>query len=529
MIYVSLNNISKNLYGNKILDGINLEFSDTDKVGIVGDNGVGKSTLLNIISKELKPDIGVVSIKKDKKLKYLFQLPMYDNLKVRDILYNNYKNILDIEVKLRQIEMDGDLADNKVLNKYLKLQDEFIILGGYEITSKVEKVVQEFNISKLMDMEYSNLSGGEKRSVALASIFIDKPDIVLLDEPTNHLDIDTLELLEKYLINYKGCMIIVSHDRYFLDKIVNKIVLIENKKCIEFNGNYSDYIMLNEKRIEQNNNLYFNQQKQIKRMEKSAKKLREWGKIGDNEAFFKRAKAIENRIDKIDKIDKICDKKIIPLKFNSEDRTSNNVISINNFNLAIGNTCLLNNINLNIKYMDRVCLMGVNGCGKSTLVKEIINMNPDIKYGTNINIGYIPQEIVFKDNISILEYAKKNYVGEESHLRAKLDKFKFSGEDVFKNINSLSGGEKVRLKMFEIMCNNVNFLILDEPTNHIDINTREVLENAIKSYNGTLLFISHDRYFINNISNKILYIENKSITEYLGNYDYYRSKKNNMI
>ena len=529
MIYVSLNNISKSLYGNKLLENINLEFNDNDKIGIVGDNGVGKSTLLNIISKELKPDSGEVSIKKDKKVKYLFQMPIYSNIKVKDILYSNYKDILDIDNKLRQIEMDEDLADNKVLNKYISLQDKFINLGGYEITSKVEKIVHEFNIGNLMSKEFSNLSGGEKQIVSIVSILIDKPDIILLDEPTNHLDIEMLEILEKYLSEYKGCIIIVSHDRYFLDKIVNKIILIENKKCIEFNSNYSLYLKLNKERIEQNNSMYSNQQKQIKKMKKSAKKLREWGRIGDNEDLFKRAKAIERRIEKIDKISKINEPKLIPLKFNCEDRTSNNILEFNNYSLNINNMNLLNNINIKIQYKDRICLMGSNGSGKSTLIKQIMNNVSSIKFGNNINIGYIPQEINFSENISILEYAKKYYIGEESHLRAKLDKFKFSGENVFKKLNNLSGGEKVRLKLFEIMCMNPNFLILDEPTNHIDISTREVLEEALNTFDGTILFVSHDRYFINKLATSIFFINNKTITKYLGNYDYYNQKKHNVI
>ena len=326
-----------------------------------------------------------------------------------------------------------------------------------------------------------------------------------------------------------------SHDRYFLDKVATKIALIEGGKCEIFHGNYSYFLKENERRILSEFEQYKDQQKMIEAMKRKIKQLQEFGRLAGQsggEPFFKRATSIQKRLDKIELLEKPEVQKEIPLNFKMNNRSGNQVLLVKKFNLNIGNLNLLNDANFDIYFKDRICLMGKNGCGKSTLIKYIINLynsrtvDEQIKIGSNVLIGYIPQNIVFKDNNkTILEVCRQYYNGTETGLRASLAKFMFNGENVFKRVGTLSGGEKVRLKLFELIQQNINFLIMDEPTNHIDITTREVLENSLKEFQGTIFFISHDRYFINELAEKILYIENQKITEYLGNYNNYKEQK----
>ena len=379
-----------------------------------------------------------------------------------------------------------------------------------------------------MERNFSNLSGGEQKRVVLASIIIKKPNILILDEPTNHLDINTLEWLEEFLNKYNGTIIVVSHDRYFLDKVTNKTVLIENGKAIIFHGNYSKYLNENEARIEKEFKDYKDQQKVIAAMKRKIKQLEEFGRLAfpGGESFFKRAENIRKRLERMNKVDKPIVKKDLPLNLKFNKRSGNDVLSIKDYDLYIDNKLLISNININISYGEKVCLIGDNGSGKTTLIKQIIkNNNENIKLGSNIKIGYIPQQIEFDENINILEYTRKHFDGDESHLRSALNKFYFHGDNVFKKLAKLSGGEKMRLKLFELIQDKCNFIILDEPTNHIDIFTKEALEEALKEYEGTVLFISHDRYFINKLADKILHVNELKITEYSGNYDYFIEHK----
>ena len=535
MIEIGLNKVEKSFGNKKVLKNISFEVKTNEKVALIGQNGSGKTTLLKLISKEDNPTSGEITIRKDATIAVLEQKPKveWNNIIVKDILYSSFEKINELEKKLKVEEeklstaTDKDLE--KVIKRYTNLQEEFISLGGYEINSKVEKIIAGFKVERLIDKKYSTLSGGEKTIINLMVILLQEPDIMLLDEPTNHLDIDTLEWLENFLKNCKKTILIVSHDRYFLDKVVTKTILIDNGESEIFNGNYSYYLEENENRIMREFNEYKNQQKQIDAMKSSIKRLREYGKLAYpcGEKFFRRAASIEKRLEKIEVLDKPNEKKTIPLNFEFDKRSGNDVIELNRFNYSIGDKELFKNTNLFIKYQERVCLMGKNGSGKSTLIKEIINGNPKIKIGSNIEIGYIPQEIIFEDEtITVLEEAHKYFNGPEDNLRSALYKFLFYGEGVFVRLNKLSGGERIRLKMFCLMQNKNNLLILDEPTNHIDINTKEILEEALNNYNGTILLISHDRYFINKVATRIVYLENKNIKSYVGNYDDY---KNTMI
>ena len=528
MIDISLNKICKEYGFGYVLDNISFDVNSGDIVSIVGENGSGKSTLLKLIAKVENPSSGIISIRKGVSIGYLSQIADSSiNSKVKDILHKSVKDVFEIEERLKKYEdkMYGasDKELDNIIKKYSELQEKYINLGGYEISEKIGKIVNGFKINHLMDINYNNLSGGEKRIVSFASLMINNPDILLLDEPTNHLDIETLEWLEKYLKNYKGTIIIVSHDRYFLDKISKKIILLENGNIDIFHTNYSGFLEENEKRILNEFKEYKDQQKEIKAMKESIRKLREFGSLGNDERFFKRAKSIEKRLEKMDKLSRPKEKSVIPLSFSAGSRSGKEVLSITKLDISFGNKEIFNHASMRVLYKDRVCLIGKNGSGKSTLIKSIINGFNNIVLGTNIRIGYIPQEITFDNDETIYSLARRYFVGEESHLRSALYKFMFVGENIFKKISKLSGGEKVRLKLFCLMQEEVNFLILDEPTNHIDITTREILEDTLNEYEGTILFVSHDRYFINKVATKIVSIEDKKLYEYVGNYDDYKN------
>lgn len=537
---ISLKDIKITFGFKNILDGFNLELKSGERIGLVGPNGSGKTTIFKLILGIEKPTSGIISIRKGAKIGVLTQIPKeyQEGTKVKEVIYESLASFFTLEKKLRELEekLKEPREDlDQILSKYGKLQEEFINLGGYEIETKISKVLTGFKIKEeFLEKDYNKLSGGEKTLINLAALMLQEPEILLLDEPTNHLDIETLEWLEQYLKDYSGSMIISSHDRYFLDNVINKTIEIDRGKAEEFHGNYTYYIKEKERRIMAEFEGYKNQQKQIAAMKSAIKRLQEWGKLAypAGVGFFKRAASIQKRLEKLELIDKPQTKKDIPLSFNIENRSGKDVLFIEDLDLNIENLLLLIGANLSLVYGDKACLIGKNGSGKSTLIKAILGKitpeNGVIKIGTNISLGYIPQEIIYENKEeSVLEYIRKSFYGTETHLRSTLAKFMFYGDDVFKRVNNLSGGEKVRLKMLELMLQNPNFIILDEPTNHIDIDTREVLETALKDYKGTILFISHDRYFINKLSNIIFEIKNYKLNKYLGNYnDYKRGNKN---
>ena len=546
MIEIALSNVDKNFGFKKIFDSFDLEIISGEKVGLIGPNGCGKSTLFKLITKEEVPSSGIVTTRKGAKVGFLPQMPMLpnENISVSEFLSSSFEEIYRISKEMRLLEYEMTNSQNedmeKILNRYGVLQQRFDDLGGYLIDSKINEICNKFGIdSELLERDFSKLSGGEKTIVCFAKIMLSDPDILLLDEPTNNLDIDTLEWLEKFLQNYTGTILMSSHDRYFLDKVATKIVLIERGKSEIFHGNYSYYLKENEKRILSEFEQYKDQQKMIDAMKKKIKQLQEFGRKASpsGESFFKRAASIQKRLDKIELLNKPETAKEIPLNFQMTNRSGKQVLAVHDLNLSIDDKTLLEQVSFDVLFKDRTCLMGKNGCGKSTLIKHIIDLyngkshdGNDIKIGSNVLIGYIPQVIEFDDDTkTLLEVARKTFNGTETQLRSSLAKFLFYGNDVFKRVNMLSGGEKVRLKLFELMQQNINFLLMDEPTNHIDITTREVLESALSEFQGTILFISHDRYFINEIAKKVLYVEDKNITEYLGNYDDYRNTKEKQL
>ena len=545
MMDISIANAKKNYGFKNVLDGFALDVTSGEKIGLIGPNGCGKTTLFKLITKEEGLDSGSISIRKGANVRLLSQMPpvVDDECTVRDILTRDFKDVFEIEAHMKKLEKQMAVADSneleRILDRYGKLQNRFMDLDGYTIDSKISELCNKFRIDEnMLNRKFNTLSGGEKTIVNLASIMLSNPDILLLDEPTNNLDIDTLEWLESYLKSYTGTIILCSHDRYFLDKVVSKIVLIERGKSEIFFGNYSYYLEENERRTLAEFEQYKDQQKMIEAMKRKIKQLQEFGKLAypGGESFFKRAASIQKRLDKIELLDKPETAKEIPLNFQMTDRSGKQVLMVRDFDLTVADKDLLDQVSFDVAFKDRTCLMGKNGSGKSTLIKYIMGLYENeqednhVRIGSNVMVGYIPQTITFEDdNATILDVARKSYYGSETHLRASLAKFMFNGENVFKRVGTLSGGEKVRLKLFELMQKNVNLLIMDEPTNHIDITTQEVLEEALKEYPGTILFISHDRYFINEIAEKILYIEDKGITEYLGNYDDYRETKEKQL
>ncbi len=533
MIEIELNNIKKNYGLKNVLDDFSLEIKRGEKVALIGQNGCGKSTLLKIIAKIENIKEGTISIRSGASIELLNQI--YENepndVSVKDFLNRAFENIFCISTKMRELEVKMSSCSNekeleKILNEYGRLQEKYIYLGGYDIQENMNKICTMFNISEeLLMQKYNLLSGGEKTRVNLALILLKKPDILLLDEPTNHLDFESLEFLEDLIQKYKGTVVIVSHDRYFLDKVVEKTVLLENGKANVYYGNYSYFLEEDEKRTLAKFENYKSQQKKIEKMKESINTLRKFGNLAMNEMFFKRAKSIEKRLEKMELVDKVTlEKKTIDLNFKMKDRSGKEVLRVNNLSKSYNNNLLYDKSSFLISYSDKVALIGKNGTGKSTLIRMILGLDTDYNgefiLGTGLKIGYIPQNIIFEDtSMTVLEFFQKDNAFTHTESRSKLAKYGFRGETVFKRIGTLSGGEKVRLLLIKLIQKEVNFLILDEPTNHIDIDTREILEEALETFQGTVLFVSHDRYFINKVANKVLSIKNEKIQLYDGNYD----------
>ena len=539
MIEIELNNIIKNYGLKNVLNGMNLTLKTGERAAIIGCNGAGKSTVFKIIMKQESISSGTINIRKNATIGMLKQIYEYEetNPNVYTFLQRSFEHFFELETKLKKLEdeMSYEKDDEKMselLQKYGNVQQKYIQMGGYDIQEKFNKICSGLQINeKMLNQNYNDLSGGEKTIVNLGALLLKEPSILLLDEPTNHLDMEKLEWLEKFLKEYKGTILMVSHDRYFLDKVATKTILLENGKEKIYLGNYSYFLKEDEKRTLAEFENYKNQQKMIKKMKESIKTLRKFGELAKNEMFFKRAKSIEKKLAKIEQLPQVDleQKTLLNFKLNIDSRSGKDVVIINNLNKNFESKNIFENANLQIHYGEKIALIGKNGTGKSTLLKIIVNEDceytGEIKIGQSVNIGYIPQEINFEDdNQTILNFFEQFDNRNETEIRTSLAKYMFRGNDVFKKVSSLSGGEKVRLILAKLLKQNINFLILDEPTNHIDIETRELLEEAIKEYSGTVLFVSHDRYFINNLAERIVEVKEKRFFSYVGNYDEYLRK-----
>lgn len=539
MIEIELNNIIKNYGLKNVLNGMNLTVKTGERAVLIGCNGAGKSTVLKIIMKQESISSGTINIRKNATIGMLKQIYEYEeeNPNVYTFLQRSFEHFFELETKLKKLEdemfYEKDYEKmSELLQKYGNVQQKYIQMGGYDIQEKFNKICSGLQINeKMLNQNYNDLSGGEKTIVNLGALLLKEPSILLLDEPTNHLDMEKLEWLEKFLKEYKGTILMVSHDRYFLDKIATKTILLENGKEKIYFGNYSYFLKEDEKRTLAEFENYKNQQKMIKKMKESIKTLRKFGELAKNEMFFKRAKSIEKKLAKIEQLPQVDleQKTLLNFKLNIDSRSGKDVVIINNLNKNFESKNIFENANLQIHYGEKIALIGKNGTGKSTLLKIIMNEDceytGEIKIGQSVNIGYIPQEIKFEDdNQTILNFFEQFDNRNETEIRTSLAKYMFRGNDVFKKVSSLSGGEKVRLILAKLLKQNINFLILDEPTNHIDIETRELLEEAIKEYSGTVLFVSHDRYFINNLAERIVEVKEKRFFSYFGNYDDYLRK-----
>lgn len=538
MIELSLNNVTKYYGATLALEGVNFQVKKGEKAGIVGRNGSGKTTILKIISGVENIDKGNISIRKGATIGYLKQIPDYPmECSAYDVLNSAFNTLSEIEEDMRMLEdkmkiLSGDDLD-RALRKYSDTQETYEALGGYKKEEKLSKLCEGLKFSEeFLKRPFNILSGGEKTTLILGKILLENPYILLLDEPTNHLDMDSLEWLEGYLLENKSTVIIVSHDRYFLDKVITKTIEVEDLGCEVYKGNYSSYIKEKEERMLLQFNAYKEQQKKIGAMEESIKRLRDWSHNGDNIKFIRRAMSMEKKLDKIEKIDRPSfDKENMKIKFISSGRSGEEVIKVENLEKSFEKKSLIRNGNLLVRYEERIALIGQNGSGKSTFLKMLLKEEEIDKglvtLGSGVRFAYLPQNISFKDEeVTVLQCFRDDIEILEGKAREYLSKFMFFGEDVFKKVKNLSGGEKTRLKLSKLLYEDINLLILDEPTNHLDIDSIETLEGSLEDFKGTIFFISHDRYFINRICNRVIALENKEFNSYLGNYDYYRQKIN---
>ena len=594
MLEIVFNNVKRNFGYKDVLSELSFEVLTGDRMAIIGANGCGKTTALKIIAGIERIDSGLITIRNGATIGYLQQAnhEVDEEITVNDFIKTGQKECLELENKLQELVEEMEVSKGEMeqlLARYDRVQNAYIAKRGYELEESFNKICTGCKITKdLLEKNYGVLSGGEQTIVNVARILYGNPDILLLDEPTNHLDIQTTEWLEDFIKKYHGTVILVSHDRYFIDKIATKTLLIENGKAHLYHGNYSYFLKEDERRTLAQFDHYKNQQKQIEAMKNSIKQLREFGNHSGNEKFFKRAVSIQKRLEKMDVIEKPTTTRALSLDFELKNRSGKDVITIEELNLTIGDRNLIKSGNINIYYGDKVCILGKNGTGKSTLLKAILghlsptmylnqsvepkfltkeylpdttsplseNIKPfkeprqieaprqfksitkskeevqivinasKFKVGESVKIGYISQEITFEnEGSSILKIFQDYCVGTETLRRTKLSRFRFIGEDVFKKVSSLSGGERVKLRLACLMEQEVNCIILDEPTNHIDIDTREVLEDALKDYKGTLIFVTHDRYFTNTLAKKIIAIEDGKVTTFVGDYDDYKDSQ----
>jgi ATP-binding cassette, subfamily F, member 3 len=551
MFELKLNGIKKYMEATLVLKNITFEVYQGEKVGIVGVNGSGKSTILKLIA-GIEPmnyypgypqtssygyDEGLINMSRGATTAYLEQTPEYPKgLKVMDVLNLAFEEVDALEQQMREIEEQmkilEDTALERALNKYSELVQFYEVKGGYEKDEKLSKVCTGLKFSEsFLNKDFDLLSGGEKTRVGLGKLLIHQPDILLLDEPTNHLDMDSIEWLEGYLKNYKGMVLIVSHDRYFLDHVVTKIVEVEDMESISYKGNYSEYVSQKEENLRIQYEHFREQQKKINNMEKTVTTLRDWAMRGGNDKFFRRAASIQKKLDKLDKIDKpVFDKKNMKLDLKVTERSGKETIKAIGLSKSYEDKVIFKNADLMIHYGERVGLVGPNGSGKTTFLKMLLGEEQSdkgvVELGASVMAAYLPQIIAFhNEELTVIETFREDISILEGKAREYLSKFMFYKKSPYKKVKFLSGGERIRLKLAMLLYQDINLLILDEPTNHLDIDSIETLEEALEEFKGTIFFISHDRYFINKMAERVVAVEDNIFKSYLGNYDYYKSEK----
>jgi ATP-binding cassette, subfamily F, member 3 len=536
MILLQVNQLSKSYGADLILSNIKLEVQTRDRIALVGRNGAGKSTLLKIIAGHLSYESGDLIKPKSVTIGYLAQnTGLVSGLSIWEEMLTVFKGVMEQEKELRKLEAkmaDPAVFENatlyeRTIKEYDLLQNDFKENGGYQYESDIRSVLHGLNFQSFdYSTKIDSLSGGQKTRLALAKLLLTKPDILILDEPTNHLDIDTLAWLEQYLTGYTGAILIVSHDRYFLDKVVNQVYEISRNQISKFTGNYSSYLDQKAENYERDLKQYEKQQDEIAKLQDFIQKNLA------RASTTKRAQSRRKKLERMQVMDKpLGDEKSASFGFTIEKQSGNEVLNIHNLAVGYQNERIAEGLSIRITRGDSVALVGPNGIGKSTLLKTIQGtlqaLEGDIHYGSNVSIGYYDQEqAALTSNKRVLNELWDEYpLKPEKDIRTVLGNFLFTGDDVLKTVSTLSGGEKARLALAKLMMQKANLLILDEPTNHLDLDSKEILENALVDYPGTILFVSHDRYFINRIATKVIELSKTVATEYLGDYDYYVEKK----
>lgn len=534
MIDISVSGLVKEFeVGKKILDGLTFQIDTGERVGLLGPNGCGKTTLLRILTGVVHPDEGEVVVAPGRRLGLISQIPVYPaGYTVEDVLDTAFAPLQKLEEELNELSrrMENGESDSALLSRYDKLSAAFQAGGGYETDTGKNKVCNGLSIPQDMrERPFDMLSGGEKTRINLARLILEDTDILLLDEPTNHLDLRATEWLEEYLERFKGTVLAVSHDRYFLDKVVRRVVEIQDGRAEFYSGNYSFYVAEKQRRYEEKLRQYEKEQAKIQQLEKAAEQLRIWAYSG-NDKIFKRAQSMEKRIERIRQTDKPKKDRKMEARFGEREFRGDEVLSVKGLEKSFGGRCLFSDINLEVEGGERIALLGDNGAGKSTLIKIIMGEEePDggkVRLGPTVRIGYLPQIIRFAHpERSLVDTMLYDLDCTAQTARNRLASFQFRGEDVFKQVSALSGGEQSRLRLCMLMDSKINLLILDEPTNHLDIQSREWIEEAVEEYEGNLLFVSHDRYFIDRFATRIWMLEDGRITDFKGSYREYQSAK----
>lgn len=532
MIILQANKIERSFAGEVLFDNITLQVDERDRIALVGKNGAGKSTLLKILVGEEEPTSGEINKKKDISLSYLAQDSRFES---ENTIYDEMLHVFDdlrrTEKQLRQMELEmGEKSGedlNKLMSDYDRLSENFRQAGGFTYEADIRAILNGFKFDESMwQMKIAELSGGQNTRLALAKMLLEKPNLLVLDEPTNHLDIETIAWLENYLVNYSGALIIVSHDRYFLDKVATITLDLTKHSLDRYVGNYSRFVELKEQKLATEAKNYEKQQKEIAALEDFVNRNLV------RASTTKRAQSRRKQLEKMERLDKPeAGKKAANMTFQSEKTSGNVVLTVENAAIGYDGEILSEPINLDLRKMNAVAIVGPNGIGKSTFIKSIVDQIPFIKgekrFGANVEVGYYDQtQSKLTPSNTVLDELWNDFkLTPEVEIRNRLGAFLFSGDDVKKSVGMLSGGEKARLLLAKLSMENNNFLILDEPTNHLDIDSKEVLENALIDFDGTLLFVSHDRYFINRVATHVLELSEKGSTLYLGDYDYYVEKK----
>nr|WP_087642112.1 ABC-F type ribosomal protection protein [Enterococcus sp. 9D6_DIV0238]OUZ28331.1 hypothetical protein A5889_003086 [Enterococcus sp. 9D6_DIV0238] len=524
---IQLQNITKNYGGVPLFEALNLQIDKGEKVGLIGSNGSGKSTLLKIITGTESPDLGTVSRKKNSKIGYLNQIPEATEQEVKHYLLETFSALLEIQQQLSYLEQkmtEPECQLEQILARYGQKQEEFTQAGGYEMENRLTMIANGLMIAHLLEKKVSDLSGGELTIVALARVLLQENELVLLDEPTNHLDAQRISWLEGYLAYEKTAYLIVSHDRFFLDNVVQRVIELEDGRILEYKGNYSAYKKQKDEQLEKLRKDFNEQEKEVKKLKQSIRRFRQWGHEGDNEKFFKKAKQLEKRLEKIQTISKPKEESNkIGKNFKETDRSGKEVLLFKGVSKSYGDQSLFTQLDFSLFWQERAAVIGENGVGKSTLLKLALDMEkPDdgeIRHGTNLKIGYLSQVIDYqKTKQTILQHFSESCSLLEQESRQILSKYSFYKDDVTKQVRFLSGGEKIRLELAKLMYNEVNFLVLDEPTNHLDIETREEIEEILQLFKGTLLVVSHDRFFLQKMFTTFFVIEGKEIRKIEGSY-----------